>query len=68
MKKYRIKMVEQFFDFDYFPDAQAKAMQMLANGCWHFKLESVEPEKKEDVVEKPKKKKMKSAVKTGGKE
>ena len=55
MKKYRIKMKEQWFDFDYFSDAQARAMQLLANGVWHFGLESIDPDKKKEVVEEHKK-------------
>lgn len=55
MKKYRIKIDQQWFDFDYFPDAQTKAIQLLANGAWYFKLETIDPEKKEEIVEKPKK-------------
>ena len=62
MKKYRIKLKEQWFDFNSYYEAKLRALELLHQNCWWFQLETLEEsEKKEEVVvEKPKKKRGKT--------
>jgi len=47
VKKYRLEVKEQHWDFDYMPEAQAKAMNMIANGCWFMNLREIDTEVEE---------------------
>jgi hypothetical protein len=56
MKKYRIKLKEQYFDFDSYYQAKLRALELLHQNCWWFQLETIEESDKEEViVENPKK-------------
>jgi len=58
MKIYRIKMKEQWFDFNSYYEAKLRALELSHQNCWWFQLETFDDEEKsnkEEVVEKPKK-------------
>jgi len=57
MKKYRISVKEQQFDFYDFASAKAKAIEMITNGCWFLTLEEIDTEKDKQAKKKKKKKK-----------
>jgi hypothetical protein len=46
MTVYRIKLKEQWFDFDNYNSAKLRAIELLHQGCWWFQLET-EKDKKE---------------------
>jgi len=48
-KKYRIKIKEQWFDFDSYHEAKLRAMELLHQNCWWFQLETFEEEKVKEL-------------------
>ncbi len=59
MKKYRIKLKEQYFEFDNYHSAKMRALELLHQNCWWFSLETINEEPKEKPIKPKQKKKIK---------